>query len=139
MDQQASAAGRDAAQRAIRAAREASNAAIAARDAAGVVMFMLPDVTVSVAHGPLLTGREASRSAFAKQFGDRAFAGYVREAAEVVIHDPPTRATERGQWTGRWRSGAKEHVMRGTYHAEWELTPVGWLIRSEVFVPGTDS
>lgn len=129
------AAGHDGAQRAIRAARDASNAAIAARDADGVVMIMLPEVTVSVAHGPVLTGRDASRRAFAEQFADPAFRGYVREAIAIEIQDPPTRALERGRWTGRWRHGVREQVMRGHYHAMWQHTDVGWLIRSEVFEP----
>ena len=51
-------------QEAIRAVRAASNAAIAARDAERVVACMMEDVTVSVARGPLLKGREAKRVAF---------------------------------------------------------------------------
>lgn len=121
---------------AIKAARAASNAAIASRDVERVVMYMLPEVVVSVARGPVLKGRDASRAAFAEQFADRAFLGYVREADDVVVHEPPMRASERGRWTGRWRQGVAEQVMRGTYRAEWEYTDMGWLIRSEVFVPG---
>lgn len=120
-------------QDAIRAVRVASNAAIAARDADRVVACMLDDVTVSVARGPVLKGREASRIAFTEQFADRAFAGYVREATDIVIEAPPMRATERGHWTGRWRHGSTEQVMRGTYEAEWRHTALGWFIQSEVF------
>lgn len=123
-------------QNAIRFTRAASNAAIAARDAERVVACMLEDVTVSVARGPVLKGREASRVAFAEQFADRAFAGYLREPTDIVIEpSSPTRATERGRWTGRWRRGASEETMRGTYVAEWRLTELGWFIQSEVFTP----
>lgn len=122
-------------QDAIRAVRAASNAAIAARDADLVVACMLDDVTVSVARGSVLRGRDASRAAFAEQFADRAFAGYVREPTDIVIHAPPTRAAERGRWTGRWRYGNNEQVMRGTYEAEWRHTEFGWFIQSEVFTP----
>ncbi|MBL0169820.1 MAG: nuclear transport factor 2 family protein [Gemmatimonadaceae bacterium] len=118
---------------AIRARRTASNQAIAARDADRVVACMMPEVTVSVALGPVLTGREASRVAFAAQFADRQFAGYVRDPMDIVVHDPPTRATERGRWVGRWRQGRKEQVMHGTYQAEWCLTELGWFIQSEAF------
>ena len=120
----------------IRALRAQSNAAIAARDAERVVAFMLPDVSVRVAGGPLLTGREASRSAFAEQFAERGFRGYVREPEEVTVHEAASRATERGRWTGRWRSGLREDVVRGTYVAEWRHTEMGWLIQSETYVPG---
>lgn len=121
---------------AIRSTRAASNAAIVARDAERVVACMLEDVTVSVARGPVLKGREASRVAFAEQFADRAFAGYLREPTDIVIDtSSPTHATERGRWTGRWRRGANEETMRGTYVAEWRLTEFGWFIQSEVFTP----
>lgn len=123
-------------QDAIRAVRDASNAAIAARDPDRVVACMMDDVTVSVARGPVLHGRDASRVAFKEQFADRAFSGYVREATEIAIDGAsPTRATERGRWTGRWRHGSNEQTMRGTYVAEWRLTEMGWFIQSEVFTP----
>ncbi|MBC8089825.1 MAG: nuclear transport factor 2 family protein, partial [Phycisphaerae bacterium] len=114
--------------------RAASNAAIAARDAGRVVACLMEDVTVSVARGPVLQGREASRIAFAEQFADRAFAGYVREVTDVVVDlSSPTRATERGRWTGHWRHGNSEQTMRGIYEAEWRHTELGWFIQSEVF------
>ena len=119
----------------IRARREASNHAIAARDADLVASYMMPEVTVSVANGPVLSGSDANRDAFAEQFADRTFRGYVREASEVIVHDPPVRATERGRWTGRWGHGAHEQVMRGTYVAQWQHTELGWFIASEVFTP----
>lgn len=119
---------------AIRARRAESNAAIAAQDVDRVIAVMLPEVTVSVAGGPVLAGRDASRAAFAEQFADRTFRGYVREPEKIVIHSPPTRATERGRWTGRWKSSAGEQVMRGNYVAEWRHTDLGWFIESEVFV-----
>ncbi len=118
---------------AIRAARGASNRAIAARDVEQVVAWMLSDARVAVAHGPVLVGADASRRAFAEQFADRAFEGYVRETQHVVVHDPPTTATETGLWTGRW---TRQPAMRGRYEAEWEHTPMGWRIRSEHFMPG---
>jgi ketosteroid isomerase-like protein len=124
---------------AIRAVRATSNQAIGARDADRVVACMMSDVTVAVAHGPQLTGRESSRAAFAAQFSERTFVGYVREPSDIAIHEPPTRATERGRWLGRWKQGAGEHVMRGTYVAEWCHTALGWFIQSEVFTPGHEA
>lgn len=118
---------------AIQSQRTASNQAIAARDADRVTACMMSDVTVSVARGPMLKGREASRKAFAEQFADRAFLGYVRTAEEIAVQEPPVRATERGRWVGRWRSGIGEQVIRGSYMAEWCFTDLGWLIQSEHF------
>ena len=121
---------------AIRARRAESNSAIAAQDVERVVSLMLPDISVSVAGGPVLVGRDASRAAFAEQFADRTFRGYVRDPQDIAVHDPATRASERGRWTGRWRSGIGEQVMRGTYLAEWRHTELGWFIQAEVFVSG---
>ena len=55
---------------AIRARRAESNQAIAQRDADRVVAVMLDDVSVSVAGGPVLTGRAANRAApFPRRIG----------------------------------------------------------------------
>jgi ketosteroid isomerase-like protein len=118
----------------IRARRAQSNAAIAARDPDGTVALMLDEVTVAVAGGPTLSGRAASRAAFAEQFADPAFRGYVREAGQVVLADPPLHATEMGRWVGTWGSGRHRHEMRGTYVAQWSYTAMGWFLQSEVFV-----
>lgn len=118
---------------AIRARRAESNAAIAARRLDGVVNLMLPDVTVAVAGGTTLIGRDANRTAFAGQFADRDFRGYVRTPDVITLHDPPARATERGRWVGIWRTGSGTSEMRGVYVAVWHLTDVGWFLASEVF------
>jgi ketosteroid isomerase-like protein len=118
---------------AIRARRADSNAAIAARDPDRVTGFMLHDVTVAVAGGPVLVGRKANRDAFATQFADRNFRGYVRTPTIITPADLPTHATERGHWVGRWQNGRLVDEMRGTYSAVWRHTEVGWLLESEIF------
>lgn len=118
----------------IWARRAESNAAIAARDVEGVIAVMTPDIIVSVAGGPRLVGRAASRQAFIEQFGDPSFRGYVREPETIVVHDPPTTATEQGHWLGRWQQGLRTEAMRGMYTAEWCHTEKGWHLQSEVFV-----
>ncbi len=117
----------------IRQLRQASNHAIAARDAARVVAFMAHDVTVAVAGGPLLRGAEASRAAFAEQFADRAFGGYLRDAEQIVVGNPPVVARERGRWTGRWQTKSGMQEQRGYYTAEWRFTEMGWLISAEEY------
>lgn len=121
---------------AIRAQRAASNQAIAARDVDGIIACMLVDVSVAVAGGTRLSGREASRRAFVEQFAERAFLGYVREPDDVSVHDPPTTATERGRWVGRWRGGTVEQVLCGRYVARWRHTSMGWRIAWEEFRDG---
>jgi uncharacterized protein (TIGR02246 family) len=118
---------------AIRALRERSNAAIAARDPDAIVALMTDDVRVAVAGGPVLTGRAANRDAFAAQMAEPGFGGYVRTPTQVLAGDDPARATELGTWVGRWRVRGRVHEQRGSYRAEWEHTAVGWRLRSEVY------
>ena len=117
----------------IRVLREQSNQAIAAHDADRTVSFMAPDIAVGVAGGPTLTGRDASRAAFAEQFADTAFVTYVRTIEQVMMVNP-LRATERGRWVGRWRLKAGMHEQGGSYVAEWRFSEMGWLIHSETFI-----
>ena len=121
---------------AIRAQRARSNDAIAARDPDGVTALMTDTVTVAVAGGPVLRGRAANRTAFAEQLADPAFRGYVRTPADVTLDATGLHATEQGHWEGRWQTRAGPLVQRGTYLATWTLTPVGWCIAAETFVPG---
>lgn len=118
---------------AIRQLRQQSNAAIAARDVKRVVSIMDPDIVVAVAGGPLLSGVEASRSAFAAQFAERAFLGYVRTPEVITLHDPPTRAMEHGVWSGRWQARSGVHTQSGRYSATWRHTTMGWTLVAETF------
>jgi ketosteroid isomerase-like protein len=117
----------------IQQLRARSNAAIAARDIELVVSLLSPDVTVAVAGGPVLHGRDASRRAFAEQFGEPGFDGYVRTPTEIVVDEKTRRATEQGLWIGRWKTRHGPSEQRGTYAAEWTLSPLGWLIDREVY------
>lgn len=117
----------------IRSRRAESNAAIAARDAEAVVAVMSPDMTVAVAGGPRLIGRDAQRQAFAEQFADRAFRGYVRTPSSIVVHGGDALATEVGAWVGTWLQGFRTQEMRGSYVAEWRCVDGVWSLRSEAF------
>ncbi len=122
----------------IRALRAASHVAISARDVEAVIALMVEQVTVSVAGGPTLVGRDASRLAFIEQFADPSFRGYVREPSTITVHDPPITASEEGRWVGRWQRGLRREEQRGVYTAEWRWRDAGrgWQLASEVFVSG---
>jgi ketosteroid isomerase-like protein len=117
----------------IRALRKQSNAAIAALDPDYVVTFMAEDVTVAVAGGAVITGRDANREAFAKQMATPGFGGYVRTPSQVLVDADQRRATERGAWVGRWRVKGRAHEQPGVYTAEWRYTDMGWLIVHESY------
>ena len=117
----------------IRDRRAESNAAIAARDADAVVTGMSPDITVAVAGGPLLIGRDAQRRAFAEQFADRAFRGYVRTPDVITLRDEDSLARETGRWVGSWQYPRYREEMRGEYTAEWRLMDGNWMLQSEIY------
>lgn len=116
---------------AIRALRTQSNDAIGLRNADRVVSFMTEEITVAVAGGPLLTGRDANRRAFAEQFADPAFRGYVRTPLTIAIAPDGVHATEEGHWEGRWQVKTGILTQRGSYDATWRCDAMGWRLVAE--------
>ena len=115
----------------IRAARAAYNAAIAARDVAGV-RGALGEGYVGIAGtgGEAIVGADAMADYFARAFKTPGFLGFVRTPGAVVVAVPAQRAMERGHWSGGSASGR----VNGEYLAVWVPTPLGWKLRSETFV-----
>lgn len=115
----------------IRSVRAAYNAAIAARDAAGV-RAAFGDVYVGIAGstGEAIIGADAMADYFARAFKTPGFIGFVRTPDRVTVGTPPQRAVEHGRWSG----GSTNGVLSGEYMAVWVPTPAGWKLRSETFV-----
>lgn len=119
---------------AIRAARHASNAAIARRDADAVVASMLPTYRVLPAGAPASLSRDSTREALARQFADSAVLGYVRTPVSIDVSGVGPTAGEYGRWVGRWRRADGTQETAGTYYAAWRRTPDGWRLQAETFV-----
>jgi ketosteroid isomerase-like protein len=115
----------------IKAARSAYNAAIAARDVAGV-RAALGDEYIGLAGtgGEKIIGADAMADYFARAFKTPGFLGFVRMPDVVTVAVPPLRAMERGHWSGGSTSGR----VSGEYLAVWVPTATGWKLRSETFV-----
>ena len=115
----------------IKAARAVYNAAIAARDAAGV-RAALGEGYVGIAGtgGEAIIGADAMADYFARAFKTPGFLGFVRTPDVVTVAVPPLRAMERGHWSG----GSLTGRFSGEYLAVWVPTPTGWKLRSETFV-----
>lgn len=115
----------------IKAARSAYNAAIAARDVAGV-RAALGDEYIGLAGtgGEKIIGADAMADYFARAFKTPGFLGFVRMPDVVIVAVPPLRAMERGHWSGGSTSGR----VSGEYLAVWVPTATGWKLRSETFV-----
>ena len=121
--------------RLIREAREKSNAAIAAHDAAGLAKTWMENFTVVTSTGATTSGREANRAAFAAQFASRPDVVYVRTPSEIELMPAWEVASERGTWTGQWTQPDGVTRIGGTYQAQWRKVNGEWLLQGELFVP----
>jgi ketosteroid isomerase-like protein len=120
-------------QTAIRAARTAQNAAIAAGDLDRVAAFWTEDVTVRRALGQALSGRAAARQALEPAAASASRLIYQRFTKDVEVSTHWPLAFETGTWEGRLGTVAGPAVIAGRFSAQWVKRGGQWLIRSEVF------
>ena len=132
LETQAPAASADA--RAIVAAREAQNAAMAAGDADKAAAYWTEDVTIRRALGQDVRGRAAYRQLVRPTGARDSSLVYQRDpgAVQVSAHFP--LAFETGTWLGHLGGATGPAVIGGPYSAQWVKRDGRWLIRSEVFV-----
>jgi len=127
----AAAPGDDAA---IRTARTAQNAAIAAGDLDRAASFWTADVTVRRALGQSLAGRDAARQGLVPPPPPAMHLIYQRLAKEIEVSTAWPLAFESGTWEGHQGTLEGPVVVGGRYSAQWVKRGDRWLIRSEVFV-----
>jgi len=127
------AAGHDDEQ-AIRAARAASNAAIAAHDVDGIVGAMDADYQVTVSLGAFGRGAEEERAGWTDMFASRPKLLYVRTPDLIEVSADYPLAAESGRWTGTWETADGPVRTGGSYAAMWRKVDGTWRIRSELFV-----
>src|SRR5476649_1863103 len=118
---------------AIRAARTAQNAAIAAGDLDRVAAFWTEDVTVRRALGQALNGRAAARQALEPTGAPASRIVYQRFTKDVEVSAHWPLAFETGTWEGRLGTATGPSVIGGRFSAQWVKRGDQWLIRSEVF------
>ena len=128
-------AGQSADEQAIRAAREASNRAIAAHDVDAVAGHWMENFHLTTSTSSLRAGKEANRQDFGEHFRTRPDVVYVRTPAKVVVFGQWNVAAEEGSWTGQWSEAGVVTRLGGSYYAQWRKPDGRWLIQSEVFVP----
>ena len=119
---------------AIRAVRDASNAAIARWDAAGAVASMLPTYRVLPAGALASLSRDSTGESLARQFADTAMLGYVRTPVAIEVSATGPTAGESGRWVRRRRRADGTQETAGSYYAAWRRTPEGWRLQAETFV-----
>jgi ketosteroid isomerase-like protein len=120
----------------IRAARAASNRAIAAHDVAGALAVLDDGFHAAISSGAFRTSREEMGRAFAERFEAFPDAVYVRTPVTVEVEADGAVAAEVGEWVGSWTTEEGPFRTGGRYAAHWRKAADGrWLIRAELFVP----
>lgn len=119
--------------RAIRTARLAQNAAMAAGDVDLAAHWWTEDVTIRRGLGAGLSGIEAYKAIVAHApLSDTALV-YWRTTTDVNVSLAWPLAFETGTWTARV-AGKGPSLITGRYSAQWVKRNKQWLIRAEVFV-----
>jgi ketosteroid isomerase-like protein len=119
----------------IRALRDASNLAIAARDLPAIASALADDFVVIIGDGTLLT-RATYLEAFAHTFAQPVPLRYERIADTIHLSASLPLAAEHGHWVGIQPGSLPDGTVlfTGTYMAMWRHSAAGWKLRSELFV-----
>jgi len=118
----------------IRAARTASNAALAAHDVEAITSFWTEDVAITAGSGTAAIGRDTWRRAIAAQLERYPDVIYIRTPDAIKLSAVTPIASEHGTWTGTWSSENGPVTSGGEYQAMWRRDPDGWRLRSQLFV-----
>jgi len=123
----------------IRAARNASNEAIAKKDVGAMSSLWTSDYHIITSRNSEMSGRVANRERFAAEFANKPDVLYVRTPETIQVFSQWNMAAETGKWVGHWTEKGQLIELTGTYFAKWHKVDDRWQIRAEVFVPLTCS
>jgi ketosteroid isomerase-like protein len=123
----------------IRDSRSASNAALAAHNAAAFAQVLKDDATVVAASGKTIQGRVAVQQEIESRWKAQPDLVFVRTPTSIEISRSDPAASERGTWTGHATTPSGTADRRGDYLAVWRKTTSSaglpsWTIAAEVFV-----
>jgi ketosteroid isomerase-like protein len=113
----------------IRAARAASNDAIARHDATGIVRDMLLDYSIVTGRGQHMQGRDSLLVFWQKTFQAMPGVVFRRNPLSIIISQNDSLAWETGQWTAE-----RSYSHGGNYSAMWRKSENAWRLAAELFV-----
>ncbi|MEK7401837.1 MAG: nuclear transport factor 2 family protein [Gemmatimonadota bacterium] len=119
---------------AIRAARAASNQAIAAHDTVAWSSLFLPEYVLVTSTNARSIGRDSARTQNSLLFRSRPDVVFVRTPESVVVNPQWGQAAESGNWTGRWTQADGVTRVSGPYFAKWRKVNGRWMLLAEVYV-----
>jgi uncharacterized protein (TIGR02246 family) len=118
---------------AIRAARIAQNAAMAAGDPERVATFWTDDVDIRRGLGAHVSGKAGYMAIQERAPLADTMLVYQRITQDVTVSGHWPLAFETGTWTAK-AGGKGPALITGRYSAQWVKRDGRWLIRGEVFV-----
>ena len=116
---------------AIKAQREASNAAMADRDADKFVSFFDTDYIITYGSSAKSLSLEAETKSITVLFEDYPQVKYVRTPKDIYVSKAMPLAMENGTWIG---GQTPDTTYSGRYTAAWRKTDGVWKIHNELFV-----
>jgi ketosteroid isomerase-like protein len=118
-------------QEAIKMQRQASNAALAAKNAKTFVSFFDKDYIITYGSSAKTLSLEAEAKSVKKMFEDYVDVNYVRSPTDIHLSNALPIAMENGTWVG---GQTQDAIFSGRYTAAWRKTDGIWKIHSELFV-----
>jgi hypothetical protein len=123
----------------IRESRDASNRALASRNATGAASLFAANGLVVAADGTRREGHENIEKELAGRFAQFDDLVYVRTPDSIAVSGNRATGSEKGTWKGSWTTPAGPIGLSGDYMAIWrnDIDPSGvpsWRVESEVFV-----
>jgi ketosteroid isomerase-like protein len=113
----------------IKAARMASNAAIARHDIDGLSKDWMPDFVLTKGSGVSLTGKDTIVASWKELFKTNKTVLYVRNPTSIITGDDGKMAWETGFWTAQ-----NSYSNGGNYSAMWRKIDGVWKLQAELFV-----
>jgi ketosteroid isomerase-like protein len=118
---------------AIRSARLAQNAAMAAGEVELTAKWWTDDIAIRRGLGSPVNGIAAYKAILERAPVSDTALVYDRKTTGVTVSDHWPLAFETGTWVAR-RGGKGAALITGQYSAQWVKRDGKWLIRGEVFV-----
>lgn len=119
----------------IRDTRLRSNVAIARKEVDAIAAFWTDEIHVVSSTGVGLSGIEANRRFYTRQFASRPDTSYVRTPAAVQVMDAWGVALESGGWVATWTDADGPVEVTGFYMAQWLRAGKDWRIHAELYTP----
>lgn len=117
----------------VRAARTASNKAIAGRKLADYVATITPDFVITTGSGKSYT-RAEFLDEWGKLFANKKWLGCDRIVDGIQMSENQPAAAEHGHFVCGMEQPDGKEIYTGTYLAMWRKDAGVWRTRSELFV-----